>query len=94
MRAVYQKKHVKKIKIKIKIEIKNKERKSKQCKAVFRRNLRSPPSSVMIMTREEEKTVKTALFSNGDPKEIVASIGTDTVQRGSFQTIKPGTWLK
>ena len=59
----------------------------------FQRKLRNQPSAIMTMATEEEKRVKCVLSSKGDELEIIAKIGTDTVERRSFQTLQPETWL-
>ena len=44
-------------------------------------------------SNKEKKIINKAINGPGDLEEIVARCGTDTVQRGSMQTLKPGIWL-
>ena len=44
-------------------------------------------------SNKERKIINKAINGPGDVEKIVARCGTDTVQRGSMQTLKPGIWL-
>ena len=45
------------------------------------------------LTDSEREAVKTAMFGIGPADEVIAVSGTDSVQRGSIQTLQPGSWL-
>merc|ERR1711977_683953 len=45
------------------------------------------------LNKGELETVHDAIHGNGYDDEIVAQSGTDSVQRASMQTLKPGMWL-
>jgi hypothetical protein len=53
----------------------------------------SPSSSISYFTEAQEKTIKEALYSDGDPKEVIRSYGADTIQRASLETLRPGVWM-
>jgi len=42
---------------------------------------------------DERKIVETAILGFGNGDEVVAQAGTDSVQRASMKTLKPGMWL-
>ena len=44
-------------------------------------------------SNKEKKIINKAINGRGDLEEIVARCGTDTVQRGLMQTLKPGIWF-
>ena len=48
---------------------------------------------MLALTPEELKVVISAVEGDGPPEEIMASQGSDSVCRGSMQTLKPGQWL-
>jgi sentrin-specific protease 1 len=45
------------------------------------------------LTDEEHDIVQKALWGKGSPEEILATSATDSVQRHSMHTLRPGEWL-
>ncbi|CAJ1894774.1 unnamed protein product [Cylindrotheca closterium] len=45
------------------------------------------------LTPDESSLVRGVMYGNGPPTEILAESETDTVQRQSIQTLRPGEWL-
>ena len=45
------------------------------------------------LTDEEQNIVESAIYGSGNGDEVIAQSGTDSVQRASMKTLKPGTWL-
>jgi len=45
------------------------------------------------VTDDDTRLINIALYGNGPEDEIVGIAGTDTVQRGSIQRLRPGKWL-
>lgn len=55
---------------------------------------RKRASSLMRnLTKEETEIVREAMYGIGNPQEILAKEGPDTVQRQNLQTLQPGQWL-
>jgi sentrin-specific protease 1 len=50
-------------------------------------------SLIRVLTPEETKLVRSAMYGMGNPIEVLAQYGTDSVQRQSMQTLQPGQWL-
>jgi len=51
------------------------------------------PLLMRTLNEDEREIVETAIDGVGPGDEIVAQAGTDSVQRASMQTLKPGIWL-
>jgi len=45
------------------------------------------------LTEEEQEIVNTAMYGEGPPGEVLAKVGTDSVQRQSLHRLRPGQWL-
>jgi sentrin-specific protease 1 len=45
------------------------------------------------LTQEEQSVVKKAIYGHGPPNEVLARIGSDSVQRRSLHLLQPGEWL-
>ncbi len=45
------------------------------------------------LTTEESRIVQEALYGKGEPSEIIASFGSNSVKRESIETCRPGVWL-
>ena len=45
------------------------------------------------LTDDEQEIVRNAMFGIGPEHEVIAQVGTDSVQRGSIQRLQPGEWL-
>jgi sentrin-specific protease 1 len=44
-------------------------------------------------TQQEQSIVRNAIFGKGPPNQVIAQIGSDSVQRRSLQRLQPGKWL-
>ena len=53
---------------------------------------RRAASLLRPLTSEEQEKVQDAMSGGGDPDEVLAQCGTDTVHRRSMSTLKPGIW--
>ena len=51
------------------------------------------PATLRSFTRQEENLIAEALYSTGDESEVLYQLGTDSIQRQSIQTLRPGLWL-
>lgn len=79
-------------------ELANQLRKSEAVRELEERKLkdeaRKRAASLMrALTDEERKIVDASIHGFGHGDEIIAQAGTDSVQRASMQTLKPGMWL-
>jgi hypothetical protein len=45
------------------------------------------------LTKKEKQIVRKAISGNGPPGEVIAQVGTDSIQRSSMATLRPGGWL-
>lgn len=45
------------------------------------------------LSEEESRLVWQALYDDGPPENIIATVGTDSVTRRSFRRLRPGIWL-
>jgi len=54
---------------------------------------RRASSLMRLFNEEEQEIIRDAIYGYGHDEEIVAQSGTDSVQRASMQTLKPGEWL-
>jgi len=79
-------------------QLESSRRKTKQdvllAKAEQERQARESASKLLRpLTPDEAQIVHTALYGKGNPTEVLASQGADSVQRESMKTLKPGQWL-
>ena len=69
----------------IEARLKEKEREEEAAKKAL--------SLMRPLTSDEQQIVRNAMYDIGPSNEVIAQVGTDSIQRGSIHTLQPGTWL-